>query len=195
MVKTRLAYPVFKNKTEAEGGKNEARTEEGENKALSGGLVDKTRLANNVLKKYQDRNGTDRHKPLYSGLVDKIRLGFNYHVSKNKKGIGTDKLMFGGHEDKTQHDNSVFKNKTEAKGGKNEARTEDGENKAQSSRLVDKTRLANNVFKTKAKGGKNEARTEDGENKALSDGLMDKTRPTYGQTTRLLELLRAAKKH
>ena len=60
-----------------------------------------------------------------------------------------------------------------------------------------KTRLAYPVFKnkTEAEGGKNEARTEDGENKALSDGLVDKTRPTYGQTTRLLELLRAAKKH
>ena len=49
--------------------------------------------------------------------MDKIQLGFNNHVSKNKKGIGTDKLKCGGHEDKKRHDSSVFKNKTEAKGG------------------------------------------------------------------------------
>ena len=62
--------------------------------------------------------------------------------------------MYSGHEVKTWLDNSVCKNKTEAKGGKNEARTEDGENKALSGGLVDKTRPANNVFKTEAKGGK-----------------------------------------
>ena len=43
---------------------------DGENKARSGRLVDKTRLANNGFKKNQDRNGTDRPKPQLSGLVD-----------------------------------------------------------------------------------------------------------------------------
>ena len=50
--------------------------------------MDKTRLANNGFKKYQDRNGTDRHK--LRGRVDKIRLGLTYSISKNKEGIGTD---------------------------------------------------------------------------------------------------------
>ena len=79
--------------------------------------------------------------------MDKNRLGFTYSVSKNKEGIGTDKPMFGRLEVKTQLANSSFKSKTEAKGGKNEARTEDGENKALSGGLVDKTRLANGDYR------------------------------------------------
>ena len=62
--------------------------------------------------------------------MDKIQLGLTYSVSKNKEGIGTDKPKFGGLEVKTRIANGVFKNKTEAKGG---------ENKTQSSGLLDKT--------------------------------------------------------
>ena len=66
-----------------------------------------------------------------------MRLAFTYSVSKNKEVIRTDKPTFGGLKVMTWLANSDFKNKTKAKGGKKEARTEDGANKARSGGLVD----------------------------------------------------------
>ena len=102
--------------------------------------------------------------------MDKNRLAVTHAGSKSKEGIGNDKPMFGRLEVKTRLANSVYKNKTETKGGKNEARTVDGENKALSGGLVDKTRLANNAF------NKYQDRNGNDRHKPLLSGLLDKIR-------------------
>ena len=98
--------------------------------------MDKTRLANNGFKKYQDRNGTDRHKTLVSGLVDKTRLAFTQSVSKNKEGIGTDNPGFGGLEDRIRTGPAYTASKNEEGSGTG---------KPMSGGLEVKTRLANSV--------------------------------------------------
>ena len=125
---------------------------------------------------YQVQKGLHRLKRLFKNKAE-TDIGDNLHGdshygTKNKAESNIGDTLHGNHQGP--------KNKAETDIGDSlHGETEEGENKALTGELMNKTRLANHVFKnkTKVKGGKNEARTEDGENKALSGGLVDKTRP------------------